>query len=196
MSANRRLPRVLPCLIAMILATFGFLGFTSTPARAADPAAAPGTSQGAVHIAWSRTAHATDLDLVGSWTTSAWRVEIRGSGSAAGHLVEVDLVARDECLAGAITDKVLIHGSWTTASVIAIPCGYRPAGAVVALCDRSIGLMISSASMGLPANGNGRLHLRLTFARPTTHVTIRGSVRVASQAFVFGPWRATSWASV
>ncbi len=99
-------------------------------------------------------------------------------------------------LRGAITDRVLVHGSWTTTGVISIPCSYRPAGAVVALCDRTIGLMVSTAALGLPANGNGRLRLRVSFDRANTHVTIRGSVRIASQAFVLGPWLATPWASV
>ena len=189
--------RVLPNLIVVAVAALLFAGLAATPVRATGTSPASAVSHGRVSIAWSRDAHRADIDLIGSWpTTAAWRIEVRGSGSASGHMVQLDLVPLDECLGGTIADRVLVRGSWRTTRVVAIPCTFSPAGAVVALRDGSIGLIVSSAAIVLPRNGNSRLHVRLTFERAQTHVSIRGAVRVASLPFVLGPWLLTPWAWV
>jgi len=182
-------------LAAVAVTGLLFTGFAAMPVRAAGTSPANATSQGRVSIAWSRDAHRADIAVIGSWpTTAAWRMEVRGSGSASDHMVQLDLVPLDECFGGTIADRVLVRGTWRTTRVVAIPCTFGPAGAVVALRDGSIGLVVSSAAIVLPRNGTGRFHVRLTFERAKTHVSIRGAVRVASQPFVLGPWLLTPWA--
>ena len=188
---------ILPGLVAVAIAALMLAGVAPTPVRASGASPASAASHGRLSMSWSRDAHRADIDVIGSWpTTAAWRIEVRGSGSASTHMVQLDLVPLDECFAGTITDRVLVRGTWRTTAVVAIPCTFGPAGAVVALRDGSIGVIVSSAAMVIPVNGNGRLHVRLTFERARTHVSIRGAVRVASQPFILGPWLLTPWAWV
>jgi hypothetical protein len=151
-----------------------------------------------VSASWVRVGTVLRLsDHGGPATTGSWRLEVKGvSGLAATRTLRVTVTTSDIAFTGLIEDLSTVAGKTRVLSHISLTGFLGNKTASVALRDQVLDLTVSSADIVLPHNGNRTLTVPFHGLAHSAHVWVRGSVRLESTAFVFGPWKMTPWAKV
>lgn len=128
--------------------------------------------------------------VTGNARVGVWRVRI----VAPSGRERIDFVLRTGDIAwhGAVRVSQLRNGRWTLVSRRALDGSMRR---LEQASGRGAGVRWNSASFRLPRNGDARFEVNVELTRKGSY-RIVGAVRVASEAFTYGPWKTVGRVSV
>ncbi len=132
------------------------------------------------------TVTVTTTDVRGA--AGVWRVELRGTGAAAGQALRLTIVTGDTQLYGTVDLLTTRNGTTRVVARRSLDDFLAGGPAGRRICSAALHACLSPATIVPPADGNGTLRATFTgLARG--HYALVGSARFASSAaFDYGPW--------
>lgn len=148
----------------------------------------------AVRLTYTRTAGGMSLAVVaGSRRTGAWQVEVRGVARSATHRLVIAMAPTDTGWSGsARIQNLTTGGRWVTATTMDLSTVGENAICAQAIHDSRLGITVSTLSIIPPTNGNLSMIVRFWRTRPGVRMQLTGAIRVATEAFLLGPWVKTT----